>query len=430
MRNRLLPVRSRIRTSIMLALCGTAAAAAMTVTATALASSSKTAACTGPTFKVGAITNISNPAGSQQTPELPAGLKAAAAALTKSCELGGPVQVHLCDDKFNPNDAAACGRDMVSYHPAVVFTYSGFGDSYFPAVTAAGIPIIPINATSQEENTSPNSYPLGFPIASLIGQVSLCADIGRTKLALPVLDIPSVTFLVGIADKAAKAFGVTIKEIPVPLTATDMSGFAGQAIAAGANCAVTVIGPAQLVGFFQGIRQQGATPKQIAFVGSTLTLTAPARAALGSAVHGMILAAWAWNTADTSRPSVVQEIREWKAAKQPTGLLDTLVGPSAWGGLHMVADALKAARLAPTAANIPRALKQKSVFKLSAKYGLNPLDYSQPAFATDPVLKSLRIFSRYMSVFQVNNAGKVLPVSKAWVGVLHKTKLSLPVPIG
>jgi hypothetical protein len=84
---------------------------------------------------------------------------------------------------------------------------------------------------------------------------------------------------------------------------------------------------------------------------------------------------------------------------------------------------LTAAKLKPTAANVPKALKQKAVFKLSQKYGLAPLDYSGSQFATDPALKDLRLFSKYHSVFQINSKGQVVPLSQKWLGVLHKAKL-------
>jgi Periplasmic binding protein len=426
MRNRFLRDRTLRNSTVATLALAAALTAAVSLSGVA---SAKTTACSGAPVKFEAITNISNSAGAQQTPELIAGLKAAAGAITKSCELGGPVQIITCDDKFNPNDAAGCGRDVVSNKPAAVFTYSGFGDSYFPAITAAGIPILPINATSSQENTNPLSFPLGFPISSLIGQIDVAASLGKKKLVLGVLDLPSVNFFVQIAEKEAKALGITIiKEIPVPLTATDMSGFAGQTIAAGADSAIGILGPAQLIGWFKAIRQQGATAKQITFVSTTLTVTGQARGLLGADGHGMVLEGWAWNVADKTKAFVRQELAEWKAAGQSLALTDTLIGPCAWGGLHMVADALKAAHLSATSANVVKALQTKAIVQLSQKYGLNPLDYRGPAFATDPVLKTLRLFSKYQALFQINNKGKVVPVSENWLGVLHRLKLTLPVP--
>jgi ABC-type branched-subunit amino acid transport system substrate-binding protein len=424
MRNRFILTRPRARTSIILALAALAAVA-MTVSATAVASTSKQAACTGAPVKIETITNISNAAGSQQAPELPSAIKAAAAALTKSCELGGPVSVISCDDRFNPNDAASCGRDVVANKPLVVFEYSGFADSFYPAITGAGIPIMPIVAAGQSEATNPLSFGLASSIVALIGQVNTAASVGRKRLAIAALDIPAVSFILGVAEKEAKGLGMTIvKEIPVPLTATDMSGIAGQVISSGADAVLTIVGPAAGLGILTNVRQQGASSKQILFVNSPNGATPRVRRGLGAAAHGQLLSTWAWDASDTSKPFVRQMISELKAAGQPSAQLDiTVITSTAWGGLHMLADALKAAHLSATAANVPKALEQKAVFQLSQKWGLNPLDYSAPLFPTDPVLKSLRLYSKYHAVFQVNNSGRVVPLSQKWLGVLHKATL-------
>jgi ABC-type branched-subunit amino acid transport system substrate-binding protein len=411
---------------LVLAAAVTAAFTASGVASANSAASAKSAACTGPAVKIGVINNVSNTAGAQTSPELNAGLKAAAAALAKSCQLGGSIQFVTCDEKFDPNSAAECGRQMVAAKPIAVYTYSSFGDSYFPTVTGAGIPIIPINATSQQENSNPMSYPLGFPIAALIGEVQLAASTGHKKLALAVLDIPAVQFFVGLAAKAAKGFGMTIvKSIPIPPTATDMSGYAGQVISSGADVLIPIIGPAQLVPLFQGVRQQGASSKQIAFVSSLLTMTPQAISALGSAAHGIVLGSWAWPASYTKQASIRQYVKEMKASGASSTLINTLIGVTAWGGLHTLADALKGANLKPTAANVPKALKTKAVVGLSQKYALNPLNYSKPAFATDPVLSTLRIFSSFQAALQLNNQNKVVPLSPKWLGVLHKAKLKL-----
>jgi len=384
----------------------------------------KSSACNGAAVKVGVINNVSNNAGAQTSPELNAGLKAAGAAITASCELGGPIQFVSCDEKFDPNTAAECGRQMVAAKPIAVYTYASFADSYLPAVSAAGIPIIPINATSQGENTNPDSYPLGFPIAALIGEVQLAASTGHKKLALAVLDIPAVQFFVGLAQKAAKGFGLTVvKSIAIPPTATDMSGYAGQVISSGADSLIPIIGPAQLVPLFQGIRQQGVSSKKIAFVGSLLTMTPQAISALGSSAHGIILGSWAWPASNTKQASIRQYVKEMKATGASSSLINTLIGVTGWGGLHMLADALKAAKLSPTTENVPKALQTKAVLALSQKYALNPLSYTKPAFATDPVLKNFRIFSSFQAVLQLSNKNVVTPLSQQWLGVLHKAKL-------
>jgi ABC-type branched-subunit amino acid transport system substrate-binding protein len=426
MLNGLIPSPWRLRVGFFLALTA-CVIVAMTVSGSADAGASKSAACSGTPIKIEAIANISNAAGSQQSPEFPQAIKAAALALTKSCQLGGPVQVIVCDDKFNPNDAAACGRDVVKNKPMAVFTYSGFGDSFVPIISAAGIPTIPVVAVGQEEVTNPLSFGLAFSMVSLIGQLNAAASAGHKKLAINVLDLPAVAFIMDIAEAKAKGLGMTlVKKIPVSVTESDMSGIAAQDISSGATVMLDIIGPAQHVGVIQAVRQQGATSKQLAFATAGNGAQPKTLKALGGAASGLLISSWVWYASDpTSKPYVRQMISELKAAGQPSGPLDvTDLTRTAWGGLHMLADAFTAAKLKPTAANVPKALKQKAVFKLSQAWGLNPLDYSGSQFPTDPVLKNLRLFTKYHAVFQVNSKGQVVPLSQKWLSVLHKTKLT------
>ena len=406
-----------------------AAAVALPLAGTASAKTLRTAACSGPAVHFGAIGNFSNSAGAQEVPELKAGLNSAAAAITKSCELGGRVVIDYCDDKFDPNGDAACGRQFASSKPAAVFTYVGFGDSDVPLLTAAGVPVIPVNSTSQAENTDPLSFPLGYPITAIIAQVNIAASTGHKKIALAYLDLPSVAFLINIAQQKAEGLGATIvKQVAVPLTATDMGPYAGQVISSGADAVMGILGPQQVIGLFGAVRQQGAGPSKILEIGSALTFTGDARKALGSAGKSMLLSSWALNVADKTVPSVKQMLTEWRAAKQPLVLTDTLIGPTAWGGLHMVADALKAKKLPATAENVKTALNA-NLSKVSQQYGLNPINYTKNAYATDPVLSKLRLFSSYQTIYEwLDSKGTLVPLkvngkTSHFVGVLHLVKI-------
>jgi branched-chain amino acid transport system substrate-binding protein len=410
---------SIVRMSTVVAALGAALVVAVSVSAAA--SAKPAATCNGTPINVQTINNLSNPV-SQLFPEPASALKAVALALTKSCQLGAPVNVNVCDGKYSPNETAACGREAVANKPLVVFTFSGFGDSFIPIVTAAGIPVMPLSSVSSEEVSNPLVFGISSSIGALVGQINLARSTGHKKLALAVLDLPAVNFLVGIASAKAKGLGMTIvKTIPVAVTATDMSGAAGQVIASGADVVIGILPTPQQIGLFQNIRQQGASSKQIAFINTLQNATPKALQALGSAAsEKMLLNTWVVDPTETRNPIVKQFVAEMKAAKQPQSNV-TQLGITTWAGLHMLADALTAAKLKPSAANVPQALQQKGVFKLSQKYGLNPLTYSQTAFNTDPSLRALRIFSTYQRAYQIVN-GKVVPLSDKWLGVLRVQK--------
>jgi hypothetical protein len=67
--------------------------------------------------------------------------------------------------------------------------------------------------------------------------------------------------------------------------------------------------------------------------------------------------------------------------------------------------------------------------KLSQQYGLNPINYTKPAYATDPVLSKLRIFSSYQTVYEwLDSKGTLVPLkvngkTGHFVGVLHLVKV-------
>ena len=64
-------------------------------------------ACSGSPASFSVITNLSTTtAGAQVSKDIVAGFRAAAAAINESCELGRPVKILACDDKFSPNGAA------------------------------------------------------------------------------------------------------------------------------------------------------------------------------------------------------------------------------------------------------------------------------------------------------------------------------------
>ena len=59
--------------------------------------------CSGSPVGFSVITDLSNNvSGSQVSPDLVGGFRAAAAAINKSCELGRPLKIIACDEKSQP----------------------------------------------------------------------------------------------------------------------------------------------------------------------------------------------------------------------------------------------------------------------------------------------------------------------------------------
>ena len=392
--------------------------------ASAASAKSSAKACKGAPIKIMESTNLSNPTGGGVNPEHAAGAKAAAAALTKSCQLGRPVKVIVCDDKFDPNATAACGRQAVS-EGVVAFTYyGGFGDSYMPIIAAAGIPSVGNNATSSAENTSPLSFPGVFAVPAFIGNITLAASLGAKSIVLPVIDIPSVVFAVDIAKKTAAAYGMKATVVPVPPTATDMSAIAGQILSAKPDAIITITGGPQVEALIKSLAQQGADFKKTRFIQDFVVLSpALAKRVGGKLMNGIYSTGQTWSPTDTSNPGIKRYLAELKAAGQPSGATQvSSLGILGWASVHLVADALTGQKQL-TAATVVKRLNTKGAID-TTKYALPPIDYTKPAIPKDKVLSTLRIFNHYTSNWRFDNKGIPHPITKGWTDIFHKVKVT------
>ncbi|MEV7982069.1 ABC transporter substrate-binding protein [Streptomyces sp. NPDC086519] len=87
---------------------------------------------------------------------------------------GRKLKLVTCNDHNSSVGAAACAQRAVDEDVvAVVGSYSQFGDSYFPALEGAAIPYIGGYGASNQEFTSPVSYPVNG------GSLTLLAGLGE-----------------------------------------------------------------------------------------------------------------------------------------------------------------------------------------------------------------------------------------------------------
>jgi ABC-type branched-subunit amino acid transport system substrate-binding protein len=88
---------------------------------------------------------------------------------------GRPLNVLTCNDRNDTVAAARCARRAVQEKAvAVVGSYSQYADSFMPTLEGAGIPYIGGYGVTNNEFTSPLSYPVNG------GQPALLAGLGRT----------------------------------------------------------------------------------------------------------------------------------------------------------------------------------------------------------------------------------------------------------
>ena len=372
--------------------------------------------------------NFSNQAGPQVAPEVPQGVQAALAVINKTCQLGVPVKLNVCDDQSTVPGATACGQQEVADHPMAVISYSAVGEGYASILASAGVPFFPLTANTPTEGTSKYSFPLGYAISSFLGEQRLAQSLGAKKLAWLYLDIAAVTGNINFATAAAPAMGLQVIKIPVPLTATDLTPYVAQGLAAGADSMIVTVGPAGLVASIKALQQSGKdiTSNSFHFIGGLTSFPPKSVQSIGaSTLNGVAVVSNFLSPTDTSNPIVKQYLAELQAAKQPSDPLSlTILGLGAWGGMHMIADRLSAMHLAPTAANVIKTLNSKpSVAPLALKWGLTGINYLDVPYKHNEALDALRLFSNTAYFDRFNGAGIPVPLAKAPLNVLKSTPL-------
>jgi ABC-type branched-subunit amino acid transport system substrate-binding protein len=163
---------------------------------------------------------------------------------------GRRLDVLTCNDHNNGVDAAKCARRAVKENVvAVVGSYSQYADSFFPVLEGAGIPYIGGYGITNEEFTSPLSYPvnggqpallagLGSALAGRCGPVTLIRPDTIAGDQLPALLDPGLK-----AGGHEKADDVRAAEDATEYDGTSERALEGTATGAGRKgCVVPVLG--------------------------------------------------------------------------------------------------------------------------------------------------------------------------------------------
>jgi ABC-type branched-subunit amino acid transport system substrate-binding protein len=419
-------IRSRSRLAGVLAAAGLAAVTAGTLSGAATGGVDAQAAastCSGAPVKIMEIVTLTSPVFTN-FPEFAAGAKAAAFELTKSCKLGRPIQVIICDDVFNPNTAQQCARQAVADKVvAVLYSGSAYGDQILSVIGPAGIPSLN-NGSSPLETTSGLSFPTVYARNALGGAANLVIAAGGKNIGEPANDLPVVAFLSSIAEKVAKALGGKITRIPVPVTTVDMAPFAAQVIAGGYDGVTVILDAAKVISLVKALKQQGANFHKLPFATALSNFTPLAVQAIGpSIMDGVLAPSVAVPPNDPTSPIAKRIRADLAASGQSTGPVNLGVFCTVgWADVQMVAQAL-AGQKQMTARTLVQRLNAGVV--KTTEFGLPPIDFTKPAFPKDPTLVKTRTFSRDQAFYRFNSKGIPIRVTKAqWVDITHLVKLT------
>lgn len=377
---------------------------------TAAASAAASASCSGTPLKLMTIEPLTSPI--QHEPEIPDAAQAAAEAITKSCELGRPLQVISCDDQYDPNAATACGREAVADDVlAIVGTTSAYTQNFIPITTAAGIPDVGDTADSAAQLTNKLVFPLQNAITLTNGQATVAKSLGAKKVVIVSIDVPAVTTILNLVEATIKAQGMQyISPILVPPTTTDLTQAAAQALAAGANAILPVLPTPLTVTLINDLHQAGANFNTTHFICGGTVLGPDTIAQLGSTANGVDVTDTAWPASDNSNTGIAQYNKELAAAgfsninKDDSSVI-------AWSTVHLIANLLQGSATMNTATLV----KKLRAFSSSAAYPqLAPFGFSASAFPGNPAFSAINAYSHDFVVTQALN-GVLKPVTNGWV---------------
>jgi branched-chain amino acid transport system substrate-binding protein len=242
-------------------------------------------------IKVMFIGQITDTANATSLPEAAAGVRAAVAAINQEGGiLGKPVELLICDDKADGNEAAKCARKAVREDVvATVGNTSNFGNVILPVLAQAGIASIGHNPISAEDFNSPVAFPLqgGSPVL-VAGAVHLLADQGATRIRLAAVDSPAGALAEGFAKAGlAGTNAELVASTLIPIGAPDYASYA-TALVEDSDGIVISTNADQAARIVVALRQAGATQPislpAVALPPATLQQ-------LGEAAEGLLLAA-------------------------------------------------------------------------------------------------------------------------------------------
>jgi ABC-type branched-subunit amino acid transport system substrate-binding protein len=394
--------------ALALSACGSSSKKA-TNTTTSTAAASSNGSATGSPIKLMTITGETGPLAFKEV-----GLAAEAAA--KAINAAGgvanhPIQIIDCDDKFDPNLTAACGRKAVSEKvTAVVGALTGNGDSYMPIIAKAGIPSVADFPNSTSENTSPDSYPISVSALQLTAAAAIIKSAGGGSVAYIGPNLPAYAGLMQLTGSLLPSMGMKLKNSTIfPVSATDYTQYVASAYGSGASGVVPVLAAAGTVPAFVNAVSGGGysfakTPTVLA--GTTFSPSVLTGQLKGKLDDVYVINAGQTPT-DTSLPGIKTFHQEVEAAGTPLEYKDTSLG--AWVGVHVIAQLLAKATGDITApATLIAAMKAAGPISYP---GWTTFDWSKPALPAPLAKVFPRAFNTTFWVSKIVNNSEVSAVS-------------------
>jgi ABC-type branched-subunit amino acid transport system substrate-binding protein len=200
---------------------------------------------------------------------------------------GRRIEMDVCDDHSDPNEAQACARKLVGDGViATAANVSEFSMVEGPILDEAGIAQVGSEAISPEDFTLPTAFPLdGGIFVQAAGGIVGVKRRGLHSLFAVTIDTPAGRTLVGSVSQVAKAAGIDVTgSAYIPEAASNLTAYVQAAMQSKADVVFPGLPPSATIPFLQVSRLLGArylimvpagefTPADIAAMGGARAVT-------------------------------------------------------------------------------------------------------------------------------------------------------------
>jgi ABC-type branched-subunit amino acid transport system substrate-binding protein len=272
---------------------------------------------------------------------VPDAAKAAAKAINKAGGINGrPIEIVVCDTKIDENLNSDCARKAVDEKMTAVVGAFSTSEEYLPILEKAGIPSVADYGISFSELTSPASFPIGATaVGGTGGMGAILADNGADKVDVPYLDLPGGA---GAVAAGFVTYGLTPRgapkatQTPVPINGADLTPSVQQTADKDPQGVALAVTDPEFSKWVLTYRQSGG---EATIAGSGSSVNVDNVKTLGKAADGILISNNFKPPSLKKDPGVRQMLKEINAYDSDIKLVDASV--EAWGGVHLIADALE-----------------------------------------------------------------------------------------
>jgi ABC-type branched-subunit amino acid transport system substrate-binding protein len=229
---------------------------------------------------------------------------------------GYKVVLDACDEKGDPNVAAACARQFVAEKVvADVGDISIYGAKYNPILQQAGIPHFGPLAASAAEYTSPNAYPLsGGAVVMYQGAALDAAAKGAKSFYILGTEAEGSASLIGLIQPVVEKQGMVFKgQGLIPPGTADVSSYVTKAMNTGADVVLLTFGADTTEQVLKSAVQLGAKFRVASAAESVSNDVIKAIGADNPIVTNALLVTPYPPVTETSIPAVAQYLKEMDA---------------------------------------------------------------------------------------------------------------------